>query len=88
MLYPSFSLATMLVETHDRFDSRITSRLISRFSGTHRIEFLSAAGRDPGKYPLLSAFPPEMARMALDENRELTKDGKPQAWALLSPYSS
>jgi len=76
----------MLVETHDAFDSRVTSRLVSRFSGTHRIEFVSAVARDPKRYSLLNAFPEATARMALDEGRTFTKEGKPQRWALLSPY--
>lgn len=86
LLYPSLNLATMLVETHDAFDSRVTSRLVSRFSGTHRIEFVSAVARDPKRYSLLNAFPEATARMALDEGRTFTKEGKPQRWALLSPY--
>jgi hypothetical protein len=30
----------------------------------------------------------ETARRALDENRQVSKLGKPQAWALLTPYMS
>lgn len=88
MLHPSLTMATVLVETHDSFDARITPRLLSRFSGTHRIEFVAAAARNLKNYPWLRQFPVATARMALDENRDVTKDGKPQTWALLTPFSS
>jgi len=88
VLYPSLSMATMLVETHDAFDPRVTPRLMTRFFATHRIDFVTATGRDPGKYRHLDALPLASAEMALDENRQLSKVGKPQAWALLTPYSS
>ena len=88
VLYPSLLMATMLVETHDAFDVRITPRLISRFSPTHQIDFVQVAGRDPGKYHLLSGLPLPSAEMALEENRQVSKSGKPQTWALLTPYAS
>jgi len=88
MLYPGFRLATILVELHDAFDARVTPRLMSRFSGTHSIEFVSAKERIPADYPLLDGFPIATAKLALDENRSVASDGKPQAWALLRPYSS
>ena len=87
-LYPSLRKATILVETHDAFDERVTPRLRTRFSATHRIEFRSAVQRDPSSYSFLAAFPPSMAKLAVDERRSLTKEGKPQTWALLRPYSS
>jgi hypothetical protein len=88
MLYPSLRKATILVETHDAFDERITPRLRSRYSATHRIEFRNAVQRDASGYSFLEAFPASMAKLAVDERRVLTKEGKPQAWALLRPYSS
>lgn len=88
VLYPSLSMATMLVETHDAFDVRVTPRLISRFSATHHIEFVNAAGRDPANYPHLQGLDRDSAEMALAEHRQITKLGKPQAWALLTPYTS
>lgn len=87
-LHPTLSSATMLVETHDAFDSRITPRLVGRFSGTHRIDLVTASPRDPAKYPLLREFPEATARMALDERRDVAPDGKSQAWALLTPNLS
>jgi len=88
ILYPSLSLATMLVETHDAFDVRVTPRLLSRFTATHKIEFVTVAGRDARKYPQLSGMEMDAALMAIDEHRPLTKRGKLQAWALLTPYTS
>ena len=88
LLYPALRKATILVETHDAFDERVTPRLRSRFSATHRIEFRNAVQRDPSSYSFLEAFPESMAKLAVDERRVLTKEGKPQAWALLRPYSS
>jgi len=88
LLYPQLKKATILVETHDAFDERITPRLRSRFNTSHRIEFRSAVQRDPSSYSFLNAFPESMGRMAVDERRSLTKEGKPQTWALLRPYPS
>jgi Methylase of polypeptide chain release factors len=88
MLYPALATATMLVETHDAFDVRITPRLIARFSSTHKIEFVSATQRNPANYPALNGVELEIARKALDENRQMSRAGKPQAWALLTPYTS
>ncbi len=88
MLYPSLSMATMLVETHDSFDVRVSPHLISRFSSTHKIEFVTAAPRDARKYPLLRGIEPDAALGALNERRPTSKLGKPQAWALFTPYTS
>lgn len=88
ILYPQLRKATMLVETHDAFDDRITPRLRTRFSATHRIEFRSAVQRDASSYSFLNAFPAAMATMAVDERRRLTKEGRPQSWALLRPYKA
>ena len=84
--YPGLKTATILVETHDAFDDRITPRIRSRFSSTHKIEFRSATGRDPARYPFLMEFPPSSAQLAVDEKRERTRDGQAQKWALLTPY--
>ena len=86
--YPGLQSATILVETHDAFDNRITPRLRSRFSATHKIEFRHVIERDPSDYPVLIGFPGSSARLALDEKRQRTADGKVQAWALLTPYCS
>jgi hypothetical protein len=88
VLYPALRLATILVETHDAFDARISARIVARFSGTHRIDLVAAKPRDPSKYTLPGNLSPDQVRIALDEQRELTRDGKPQLWALLSPYAS
>lgn len=88
VLYPALRLATILVETHDAFDHRISARLVARFSGTHKIDLIAAKPRDPAKYTLPGDLSVEHVRMALDEQRKLTSDGKPQLWALLSPYAS
>jgi hypothetical protein len=88
IFYPSLSRATILVETHDAFDPRITPRLMARFSGTHSVQQVTATDRDPREYQLLRSLRTPVANMALMETRELTKTGKPQAWALFSPYSS
>ncbi len=87
-LFPTLRGATMLVELHDAFDERVTPRLRSRFSATHRIEIRSSVQRDPGSYSFLNAFPSSMGRMAVDERRSLTGEGRAQTWALLRPYSS
>jgi hypothetical protein len=86
--YPALRNATILVETHDAFDNRITSRIRSRFASTHKIDFKCVADRDPLRYPFLMEFPPASAQLALDENRSLTADGNRQTWALLSPIVS
>jgi hypothetical protein len=86
--HPLLRLATIIVETHDALDNRITPALRQRFAKTHKIEFKSAIVRDPLKYPLLAELAPSAAQMALDEERSVTADGRPQAWALLRPYSS
>jgi hypothetical protein len=87
-LYPELRLATILVETHDAFDPRITARIAQKFSGTHRIDLVSAAPRDPAKYSLPGSLSGDQLRMALDEQRKLSRDGKPQIWGLLTPYAS
>ncbi len=88
VLYPALRTATLLVETHDAFDPRITPRLVSKFKQTHNIDFTEAAPRDPSRYLLPGKLPLESVRMALDEQRKPTRDAKPQRWALLTPYSS
>jgi hypothetical protein len=87
-LFPSLRLATILVETHDFFDNRISPRLLQRFRETHRIETVTVSERDPRRYAFLDGFPPSTARMAIEETRHATKDGKPQAWMLMTPYTS
>ena len=84
-LYPGLTRATMLVETHDAFDIRVTRRLVSRFTDSHSIEFVAARQRDPSTYSFLSPFKPDQAQIAVEENRAVTKDGRPQTWALLKP---
>lgn len=87
-IYPQLRLATILVETHDAFDSRISSRIVAKFRGTHRIDLVAAATRDPKKYQLPGDLSEDQVRMALDEQRKPTTDGKPQLWGLLTPYAS
>ena len=87
-LHPSLAAATMLVETHDAFDARITPRLLSRFCRTHTVEFVAVLPRNPARFPLLRQFPEATAQMALDENRDVAADGKPQTWALFTPKLS
>jgi len=86
-VFPILRLATILVETHDAFDSRISARIETKFGGTHRIDYVAAAPRDPAKY-VLPGLLREQAVTALDERRKLTREGKPQLWALLTPYAS
>lgn len=86
--YPGLRMATILVETHDAFDDRITPRIRTRFSSTHKIEFRSAVDRDPARYQFLMELSPASAQFALDEKRQWTPDGRAQTWALLSPYVS
>ena len=87
-LYPGLRLATMLVETHDAFDNRITPALRKRFGATHRIDLKSAVTRDPAKYPFLAELAPSSAQVALDEDRCVTPEGRAQTWALLRPCTS
>jgi hypothetical protein len=84
-IYPSLATATLLVELHDYFDVRVTPRLVARFGQTHTIEFVAAEPRNVDNYPLLSGFSPADSALALDERRKVTRDGKPQRWALLTP---
>jgi Methylase of polypeptide chain release factors len=87
-LYPALRLSTILVETHDAFDPRITKTLRSRFAGTHQIDVAEGRQRDVEYYPLLNNLSLEMARKAVDETRRVTDDGKTQTWLLLAPYAS
>jgi hypothetical protein len=87
-VFPDLRVAPMLVELHDYFDDRITPRLMSRFSATHRIEIVSQSRRDPARYPFLEKYSQDEREMAVDEKRKLTRTGKPQTWALLTPYAS
>jgi hypothetical protein len=87
-MFPTLRLATVLVETHDTFDSRISRLLRSRFGGTHQIEVVDARPRDIRNYPLLSDMPIDHALMAVDESRRTTKEGLRQNWFLMTPYSS
>ncbi len=87
-LYPALRTATLLVETHDAFDPRISLRLVAKFKQSHQVEWAEAKQRDPAKYLLPGNMSTDQVRMALDEQRKLTTDGKPQKWALFSPYSS
>lgn len=84
-VYPSMAEATLLVEIHDYFDPRITPRLRARFGKTHVIEDVTAALRNPAAYPVLSGFSESEAQLALDEERKVTRDGRGQRWALLTP---
>jgi hypothetical protein len=88
VLFPGLRLATIVVELHDFFDDRITPRLVSRFSSTHRIEFKAATKRDPAAHARLRDFSPTEAHMALDEAREMTQHGASQTWAMLTPYAA
>ena len=88
ILYPDLRLATILVETHDSFDPRISARIIAKFRGTHRIDLVAASPRDPKKYQLPGEVSEDQVVMALDEQRKLTSEGKPQLWGLLTPYAS
>jgi len=88
VLYPALRTATLLVETHDSFDPRITPRLVSKFRHTHLIEFTESGPRDPARYLLPGNLALGSVKMALDEQRKTAKDGRPQRWALLTPMSS
>ncbi len=87
-LSPSLRLATILVETHDAFDIRISRLLKTRFGGTHRIDVVEAKPRDIRNYPLLNDLGIDLALMAVDENRPTTRDGRSQSWFLMTPYPS
>ncbi|HUQ46923.1 MAG TPA: hypothetical protein VM053_01620 [Gemmatimonadaceae bacterium] len=84
-MHPGLSQATLLVELHDYFDVRVTPRLIAQFGSTHSIEFVTTEPRKVEDYPLLSGMSLDDAAMALDERRKITRDGKLQRWALLTP---
>jgi len=85
VVYPGLQRATILAETHDAFDERITSRLTTRFLDTHRVEPVTTTPRNPSNHSLPVPMDPESARMALDERRKLSKSGKPKAWLMLTP---
>lgn len=76
---PALRHADILVETHDFARAGVTERLAQRFRGTHDVERLEIASRDPAAFPELSAFPPETARGLLDEFRH-----PPQSWLVLT----
>jgi hypothetical protein len=86
--HPGLKTATILVETHDAFDDRISPRIRSRFAATHRIEVKSAVDRDPMRYPFLEEFSPASAQLALREGRATTAVEARQTWMLLTPYTS
>ncbi len=87
-VHPDLVAAPMVLELHDYFDDRITPRVMSTFSPTHKIEVVSAVARDPSRYPLLEKYEPDLRTMAVDEKRQLTRNGKAQTWMLLTPFSS
>lgn len=86
--YPSLKLATILVETHDAFDFRITTQLKARFRGTHAIDGVEVRERNPRDYPFVDRYQASTARMALEEARSITKEGNPQLWLLMTPLES
>lgn len=87
-VYPALREATILVETHDAFDARITSRIHSRFGASHLIQMVYARGRDAAGYPVPGSLDEAETCTALDERRKPAPDGTPQAWALLTPWSA
>ena len=87
-VHPSLNRATILVETHDAFDFRISIRLRARFRATHAIESVEARARHAKDYPFVDRYQASTARMALEESRAITKDGKPQVWLLMTPLES
>jgi hypothetical protein len=84
-LAPGLVGSWMLVELHDFLDSRITPALRRRFSGTHAIEIIHAAGRDASDFPALAGLSRAQQIMALDEDRQWHGVATQQAWAFLTP---
>ncbi|MDH5233409.1 MAG: methyltransferase [Gemmatimonadota bacterium] len=79
---PALAHADLLVETHDFARAGVTERLAARFAGTHDVERLEIAARDPLAFPELAALPGEVARGLLDEFRH-----PPQSWIVLTARS-
>ena len=77
---PALASAEILVELHDCFQPGITPTIVSRFEGTHDIQFIDAVERDASIYPELDFFPADKRWAAISEFRP----GK-QQWAYLVP---
>lgn len=69
----------LLVETHDFAAPGVTSRLLARFAGSHVIERIECAPRDPAAYPALAAVAPAQHASLLDEYRHM-----PQSWLAMT----
>jgi hypothetical protein len=50
---PALRVATLVVECHDFIDASITQTLVDRLNGSHTLEGIREASRDPNAFPFL-----------------------------------
>lgn len=76
---PRLATCSLIVEIHDHLRPGVSEELLSRFSSTHRLEFVRASLKKPTDFPCLSFLPEADRTLAIEEFR---KDAK---WAVISP---
>jgi hypothetical protein len=77
---PFLRKASILVELHDFIDRSVSSVLLERFSGTHRIQLIASSDRDPREYHELGRLSDHDAALAVAEFRP-----EPMEWAWMEP---
>lgn len=77
---PSLQKASVLVEVHNDHRPGVSDRLNTRFQGTHHIEVIQQARRDPSMVPAKLAFTEAEAGRVMDEDRKGT-----QQWFWMTP---
>ena len=78
---PALARTDLIVETHDRFNSGVTRRLIDRFYPTHRFEVI--AGGEDADRPIPALVSEHIADPT--EARSFVTDGRgmPELWLRL-----
>ena len=80
---PDLARCTMLVETHDCIRAGIAHALVERFSPTHSVQWIRAAGKNPWQFEFLDQLS-DMDKMAL------VLEGRPETavWLWMKPGAS
>lgn len=77
---PALAKCTMLVETHDCLRAGIAHALVERFSPTHSIQWIRAAGKNPWQFEFLDHLS-DMDKMSI------VLEGRPETavWLWMTP---
>ena len=80
---PELASTAMLVELHDFIDHTISSRLVERFSQSHRVELFDATTRNGTQVTALASMKRRNRHDAVDERRP--REPYAMQWLLLTP---